>query len=196
MGTITEIYDYLRVLYARVGTGHCPQCGRPITAQTREQIIERILALPAGTQFLVLAPLIRGQKGEYRDLFADLLKQGFVRARVDGRVVRLSDDLRLDRQMRHNIEVVVDRLAVGPKIRPRLAEAVELALRLGEGNLMVAMDDERERGEGSGERETSERRRTNDAAVDAETVRIPLSALRSPSPLCSFRPTTPARTAT
>ena len=107
------------MLYARVGTGHCPQCGRPITAQTREQIIDRILALPAGTQFLVLAPVIRGQKGEYRDLFEDLLKQGFVRARVDGRVVRLSDDLRLDRQMRHNIEVVVDRLTAGPKIRGR-----------------------------------------------------------------------------
>ncbi len=102
---------------ARVGKGHCPQCGRPITAQTREQIIDRIRPLPAGTRFLVLAPLIRGQKGEYRDLFEDLLKQGFVRARVDGRVVRLSDDLRLDRQMRHNIEVVIDRLVAGPKLR-------------------------------------------------------------------------------
>ena len=93
VGTITEIYDYLRVLYARVGQGHCPQCGRPITAQTREQIIARILALPEGTRFLVLAPVIRGQKGEYKDLFEDLLKQGFVRARVDGQVVRLTDDL-------------------------------------------------------------------------------------------------------
>ena len=117
VGTITEIYDYLRVLFARVGRGHCWQCGRPITAQTREQILERILALPGGTRFLVLAPLVRGQKGEHRDLFADLLKQGFARARVDGRVVHLSDDLRLDRQMRHNIEVVVDRLVAGPKVR-------------------------------------------------------------------------------
>ena len=81
VGTITEIYDYLRVLYARVGTGHCPQCGRPITAQTRQQILDRIAQLPAETRFLVLAPKIRGQKGEYRDLFEDLLKQGFVRAR-------------------------------------------------------------------------------------------------------------------
>jgi len=142
VGTITEIYDYLRVLFARVGTGHCPQCGRPITAQTREQILARIMDMPAGAKFLVLAPLIRGQKGEHRDLFADLLKQGFLRARVDGRVVRLSDDLRLDRQMRHNIEVVVDRLAMGPKIRSRLAEAVELALRQGNGNLMVAMEED------------------------------------------------------
>jgi excinuclease ABC subunit A len=141
VGTITEIYDYLRVLFARVGKGHCPECHRPITAQTRDQIIDRIGLLAGGTRFLMLAPLIRGQKGEYHDLFEDLLKQGFVRARVDGHVVRLTDDLRLDRQMRHNIEVVIDRLAAGPKIRPRLAEAVELALRLGEGNLIVAMDD-------------------------------------------------------
>ncbi len=130
------------MLYARVGRGYCPQCLRPITAQTREQILDRIGALPGGTKFLVLAPLIRGQKGEYRDLFEDLQKQGFVRARVDGRVVRLSDDLHLDRQMRHNIEVVVDRLVAGPKIRPRLAEAVELALHLGKGNLVVAMEED------------------------------------------------------
>src|SRR5271169_4309461 len=113
VGTITEIYDYLRVLYARTGQGHCPNCSRPITAQSREQIIERIMALDRGTAFLVLAPLIRAQKGEYRDLFVDLLKQGFARARVDGRVVQLTDDLQLDRQMRHNIEVVVDRLTAG-----------------------------------------------------------------------------------
>src|SRR5262249_15352745 len=133
VGTITEIYDYLRVLYARIGQGHCPQCGRPITAQSREQIIARILALPEGTRFLVLAPVIRGQKGEYKDLFEDLLKRGFVRARVDGQVVRLTDDLKLDRRMKHFIEVVIDRLKVDAKARPRLAEAVEQALTLGDG---------------------------------------------------------------
>jgi excinuclease ABC subunit A len=141
VGTITEIYDFLRVLYARVGQGHCPQCGRAITAQSREQIIGRIEALPAKTKFSVLAPIVRRQKGEFRDLFEDLLKQGFVRARVDGRVVQLTDDLALDRQMRHDIEVVIDRLVAGPAIRSRLAEAVELALKLGEGNLIVALED-------------------------------------------------------
>ena len=152
VGTITEIHDYLRVLFARVGKGHCSNCHRPITAQTREQILDRLGTLPAGMKFMVLAPLIRGQKGEYRDLFADLLKQGFARARVDGRVVRLSDDLRLDRQMRHNIEVVIDRLAAGPKIRPRLAEAVELALKIGDGNLIVAEEEGgRGKAEGGGE---------------------------------------------
>ena len=138
VGTITEIHDYLRVLYARVGQGHCPECGLPITAQTHEQIIEQIAALPAGTNFAVLAPIIRRQKGQYRDLFEDLLKQGFVRARVDGVIVRLTDELHLDRQMRHDIEVVVDRLVAGPHVRARLAEAVELALKLGEGNLIVS----------------------------------------------------------
>src|SRR5215467_8652072 len=110
VGTITEIYDYLRVLYARTGLGHCPKCARPITAQTREQILARVGTLPVGTRYAVLAPLIRSQKGEWRDLFVDLIKQGFVRARVDGRIVQLTDNLQLDRQMRHNIEVVIDRL--------------------------------------------------------------------------------------
>jgi excinuclease ABC subunit A len=140
VGTITEIYDYLRVLFARTGQGHCPKCGRVITAQTRDQIIDRIATLPAGTKYLVLAPIIKAQKGEYRDLFVELLKQGFVRARVDGRVVSLSDDLKLDRQMRHNIEVVIDRLVAGPASRPRLAEAVELALKLGKGTLIAAVE--------------------------------------------------------
>ncbi|HEV3263258.1 MAG TPA: excinuclease ABC subunit UvrA [Gemmataceae bacterium] len=140
VGTITEIHDYLRVLYARIGQGHCPQCGRPITAQTREQIIARILALPEGSRFLVLAPVIRGQKGEYKDLFEDMLKRGFVRARVDGQVVRLTDDLKLDRRIKHYIEIVIDRLKNDPKVRPRLAEAVEQALALGEGALIIAVE--------------------------------------------------------
>jgi excinuclease ABC subunit A len=149
VGTITEIYDYLRVLYARIGQGHCPQCGRAITAQTREQIIARILSLPEGTRFLVLAPVVRGQKGEYKDLFEDMLKRGFVRARVDGQVVRLTDDLKLDRRIKHNIEIVIDRLKNDAKVRSRLAEAVEQALALGEGSLIVAEED--------GERESVER---------------------------------------
>jgi excinuclease ABC subunit A len=140
VGTITEIYDYLRVLYARIGQGHCPQCGRPITAQSREQIIERILALPDQTRFLVLAPVIRGQKGEYKDLFEDLLKRGFIRARVDAQVVRLTDDLKLDRRIKHNIEVVIDRLKVEPRVRPRLAEAVEQALSLSEGSIIISIE--------------------------------------------------------
>ena len=141
VGTITEIYDYLRVLYARVGDGHCPTCSRPVTAQSREQILAHIMTLPEGTRIHLLAPVIRGQKGEYRDLFEDYLKQGFVRARVDGEIVSLSEDQQLDRQMRHDIEIVIDRLTIGKAARTRLAEAVEVALRIGKGTLIVAQPD-------------------------------------------------------
>src|SRR5262245_6881294 len=145
VGTVTEVSDYLRVLYARLGQGHCPTCGRPITAQSRDQIIDRILALPEGSKFLVLAPVVRGQKGEYKDLFADLVKRGYVRARVDGAVVRMTDDLKLDKRIKHNIEVVVDRLSAESKVRTRLAEAVEQALSLAGGNLIVTVEND-ERG--------------------------------------------------
>ncbi len=138
VGTITEIYDFLRVLYARIGQGHCPQCGEAITAQTREQIIGRILTLAEGTKFVLLAPVARRQKGEFRDTFEDLLRQGFVRARVDGVIHSLADVPSLDRQMRHDIEVVIDRLVAGPTIRNRLSEAVDTALKLGKGAIVVA----------------------------------------------------------
>jgi excinuclease ABC subunit A len=152
VGTITEIYDYLRVLYARIGQGHCPNCGRPITAQTREQIVSRILALPEGTRFLMLAPVVRGQKGEYKDLFEDMLKRGFVRARADGQVVRLTDDLKLDRRIKHDIAIVIDRLKNEPKVRPRLAESVDQALGLGDGSLIVAVE---QSAAGNGQEETT-----------------------------------------
>jgi excinuclease ABC subunit A len=140
VGTVTEVSDFLRVLFARIGQGHCPSCGRPITAQSREQIISRILALPAETRFLILAPVVRGQKGEFKDFFADMLKRGYVRARVDGQIVRLTDDLRLDKRIKHDIAIAVDRLKNEPRVRPRLAEAVEQALALAEGSLIVAVE--------------------------------------------------------
>ncbi|MEI8381780.1 MAG: excinuclease ABC subunit UvrA [Planctomycetota bacterium] len=140
VGTITEIYDYLRVLFARVGQPCCYQCGRPITAQTRDHILDSILRLPNETKFQILAPVIQRQKGEYKDLFADLLKRGFLRARVDGKVVQLTDDLKLDKQMRHSIDVVVDRLIAGKSSRSRVAEAIESALNLAERRLIVSLE--------------------------------------------------------
>ena len=137
VGTITQIHDYLRVLFARAGSAHCPKCRRPITAQTREHMIGRILMLDEGTRLILLAPKIRGQKGEYKDLFEELLHQGFVRARVDGEVIGLNDPPPLDRYRRHDIEVVVDRLVIRPGVRPRLAEALELALTAGEGTAIA-----------------------------------------------------------
>jgi excinuclease ABC subunit A len=140
VGTITEIYDYLRVLYARVAKPACYQCGRPITAQTRDQIVDSVLQIPDGARYQVLAPLVQRQKGEFRDLFEDLLKQGFLRARVDGRIVQLDEELRLDKQMKHTIEVVVDRLVGGKTPRTRVAEAVEQALNLADGRLIVSQE--------------------------------------------------------
>ncbi len=145
VGTITEINDYLRVLFARVGQGHCPNCGRAVAAQTREQIVARILEeVPAGASFLLLAPVVRGQKGEYKDLFVDLGKAGYVRARVNGTVVNLTDELSLNRQIKHNIEAVIDRLKAVPALRTtqrgRLAEGVEQALKLGDGTVIVAAE--------------------------------------------------------
>jgi excinuclease ABC subunit A len=142
VGTITQIHDYARVLFARAGTQHCPQCGRPISAQTREQMIGRVLALPEGTRLLILAPKVRAQKGEYRDLFQELVRQGFVRARVDGAVIDLSSPPLLDRYRRHNIEVVVDRLVVRVSSRSRVAEAMDLALTAGDGTAIVALTEE------------------------------------------------------
>ncbi|HEX2024868.1 MAG TPA: excinuclease ABC subunit UvrA, partial [Actinomycetota bacterium] len=133
VGTITEVYDYLRVLYARIGHPHCPKCGRPIGRQTPDQIVDQVMALPEGTRFQVLAPVVRGRKGEYERLFKDLAGKGFARARVDGQVLDLSEPIRLDRYYKHDIDVVVDRLVARPDIRRRVADAVETALELTEG---------------------------------------------------------------
>lgn len=142
VGTVTGIYDFLRVLYARVGRQHCPKCDRPIAAQPAEAIVSQILTLPAETQMLILAPIVRGQKGEHLDRMEDLRRRGFVRARIDGSVVRLSEAPKLGRHHRHDIEVVVDRLTITEGLRPRLAESVESALALGDGTLIVALNPE------------------------------------------------------
>src|SRR3989442_5520442 len=122
VGTITEIYDYRRLVYARVGKPHCPRCGRPVAKQIPDQIVDQVHALPDGTKFQVLAPIIRSRKGEYEKLLEDLGKKGFARAKVDGEVRELSEKIRLDRYYKHSIEVVVDRLVIKPGIERRPAE--------------------------------------------------------------------------
>ncbi len=139
VGTITEVYDYLRVLYARIGHPHCPRCGRPIGRQTPEQIVDQVMELPEGTRFQVLAPVVRGRKGEYEKLLQDLARRGFVRARIDGEVRELSEPIRLPRHHKHTIEVVVDRLVARPDIRRRLADSIETALQLTEGLAAIAV---------------------------------------------------------
>ncbi|CAN5353357.1 excinuclease ABC subunit UvrA [soil metagenome] len=138
VGTITEVYDYLRLLYARAGHPHCPVCGRPTPRQTPQQIVDRVLEMAEGTRFQILAPVIRGRKGEYVDLFADLQTQGFSRARVDGVVHSLTEPPKLKKQEKHTIEVVVDRLTVKASAKRRLTDSVETALGLGGG--LVVLD--------------------------------------------------------
>ncbi|MEI6447521.1 MAG: excinuclease ABC subunit UvrA [Actinomycetes bacterium] len=133
VGTVTEIYDYLRLLWARVGKPHCHVCAKPITGQSAEQIIERALDLPQGTKFLVNAPVVRGRKGEFKNLFDELRGEGFARVKVDGTVLRLDEDIELDKKFKHDVSVVVDRLTIRDDVRRRLAEAVETASALADG---------------------------------------------------------------
>ena len=153
VGTITEVYDYLRLLYARIGHPHCPNCGRPVARQTPQQIVDRVLELPEGTRFQVLAPIVRGRKGEYSTLLDDLAKQGFARVRVDGVPLELADraDVALARYEMHTIEVVVDRLIRRNNVRQRLTESIETALELTGGTAEVLVVNGSEEGEGDEE---------------------------------------------
>ena len=144
VGTVTEIYDYLRLLFARVGRPFCVQCGRPITAQTVQQMVDAIGALPVGSRFQVLAPIVRGRKGEYRKELADARRAGYVRARIDGAIVGLDEAITLDKQRKHTIEIVVDRLVMKDEesLQRRLADSVETALTLTQGLVGVLTDDD------------------------------------------------------
>lgn len=149
VGTITEVYDYLRLLFARAGRPHCPNCGKAVTRQSPQQIVDQILTMPATTKFQVLAPIVRTRKGEFVDLFADLITQGFSRARVDGEVIQLTDVPKLKKQEKHTIEVVVDRLTAKAESKTRLTDSIETALRLASGIVLLdfvdAKGDEKER---------------------------------------------------
>jgi len=137
VGTVTEIYDYLRLLYSRVGTPHCPVCGKIIKKQTTESILAKIMSLPEGTRFMVAAPVVRDKKGTHQKVLDDAKRSGFVRVRVDGSIYDLSDKISLDKNQRHSIEIIVDRLVMRPDIRSRLVDSVESALKHGEGNLDI-----------------------------------------------------------
>ena len=145
VGTVTEIYDYLRLLYASVGKPHCPKCGRAIQAQTIQEMVDRALRLPAGSRFVVLAPYVAGKKGEYKKQMAEMVKEGFLRARVDGAMVDLDDPPELDKQKKHTIEIVVDRLVAKPaddaEYRKRLADSIETAARVSGGVIVLSVAD-------------------------------------------------------
>ncbi len=141
VATVTEIYDYLRLLYARIGRPHCYNCGKPIASQTVTQIVDQILTLPAGAKIQVLAPVVRGRKGEYRQIFTQMRKEGFVRVRVNGKLRDLDEAIELDKNKKHTIEVVVDRLAVTPEVPRRLADSLETALKLADGIVTINQPD-------------------------------------------------------
>src|SRR5579883_2673650 len=139
IGTITEIYDYLRLLYARAGTQYCINCNIPVQRQTVDQIIDAILKLPESSMVNILAPLIRGRKGHYRELFQQIQRDGFTRVRVDGELTEIVEGMQLDRYKVHNIEVVIDRITLRPMVHGRLSESVETALKVGGGTIIASV---------------------------------------------------------
>jgi len=137
VATQTEIYDYLRLLFARIGIPYCPKCGKKIQSQSSEQIVQQVLSLPEGKEILILAPLVRGRKGEYIQLLQDVKKEGFVRVRIDGKIFDLSEKINVDKKVKHDIEIVIDRLMVRSGLKKRLTESVETALKVGKGLIMI-----------------------------------------------------------
>ena len=182
VGTLTEIYDYMRLLWARIGKPHCHNCGRPIEAQTVQQIVDTILDLPEGQRFMLLSPIVRGRKGEYRKELAHLRKEGFVRIRVDGEMRELAEDIVLDKQKKHDLELVVDRLAIKADLKQRLTDSVELALRKADGMVRVILV----KGDGDGEEMLfSERFSCQHCGLSFPDLEPRLFSFNSPHGACS-----------
>lgn len=181
VGTITEVYDYLRLLFARAGRPHCPKCGKAVTRQSPQAIVDQILELPATTKFQVLAPVVRSRKGEFLELFSDLITQGYSRARVDGEVVQLSDAPKLKKQEKHTIEVVIDRLTAKAESKTRLTDSIETALRLASG--IVVLDFVDAKGEDK-ERTYSEHLACHDCELSFEELEPRSFSFNSPFGAC------------
>ena len=182
VGTITEVYDYLRLLFSRAGKPHCPKCGKPITKQTPQNIVDQILALPNETRFQVLAPMIRSRKGEFADLFKDLQAQGYARARVDGVTIQLSDPPKLKKQEKHTIEVVIDRLVAKPESQQRLTDSIETALRLENGIVTLEFVDAK--GKEEKERTYSELLACHDCGISIQEMEPRSFSFNSPFGAC------------
>src|SRR5207342_1103147 len=151
VGTVTEIYDYLRLLWARIGIPHCPECGEQITGQTQEQIVDRLMTLEEGTKFMVMAPVVRGRKGEYGKLLEQMRLEGYSRAKINGELRRLDEDIVLDKRFKHDIAIVVDRLVMKEGLRKRLAESIEAASGLADGLVEVELIERSGAGADSGD---------------------------------------------
>src|SRR5687767_853556 len=177
VGTVTEIYDYLRLLFARVGVPHCPSCGKVIRPQSAQQIIQDIASRPAGTQVTVMAPLVRGRKGTYQEVFKRYAQSGYVRMRVNGKIRRLEEKISLDRYRKHDIELVVDRLEVNPANRERLADSIETALKEGRGLLLAEFEKE-------GLKLFSEQHSCSDCGLSLPEIEPRLFSFNSPYGAC------------
>lgn len=184
VGTITEVYDYLRLLYARAGQAHCPVCGEKIQAQTAGQIVDQLLTLPEKTRFQVLAPLVRGRKGEYSELFADLVTQGFSAAVVDGETVRLTQPPKLERQIKHDIFVRVDRLVIKEGVRTRLSDSIETALKLAQGLVVIDFVDLEETDVNRYRRFSENRACPNDHPLQLEEIEPRTFSFNAPYGAC------------
>ena len=184
VGTITEVYDYLRLLYARAGQAYCPECGEKIQAQTAQQIVDRLLTLPEKTRFQILAPVVRGRKGEYSELFADLVTQGFSAAVVDGETVRLTQPPKLERKIKHDIFVRVDRLVMKEGVRTRLSDSIETALKLADGLVVVDFVDRDESDPERSRRFSENRACPNDHPLQLEEIEPRTFSFNAPYGAC------------
>ena len=181
VGTVTEIYDYLRLLWARVGIPHCPKCGKEIRQQTVDQIVDLIKELPEATRVQILAPVIRARKGEHQKVFEDARRSGYVRVRVDGSIYDLSEEIRLDKNLKHNIEVVVDRLVIRPDMNRRLTDAVETASALSGGIVLAdVIDQQQELHEECDRQNGKNQRYENGSAVQEPLRQLQLRRMRDP----------------
>ena len=172
VGTVTEIYDYLRLLYARVGVPHCPKCGKEIKKQSIDQITDSVKAFPEGSKIMIMSPVIRGKKGEYSKLFVDAAKNGYVRVRVDGEVRLLEEEIKLDKKKKHSIDIVVDRLTVKPDMNKRLTDSLETALKMSGGLVSVAVI-------GGEERTFSQNYACHECGINLEELEPRLFSIRS-----------------
>jgi len=177
VGTVTEIYDYLRLLYARLGIPHCPSCGKKISQQTPQEIVDTVMSMPEKTKLQVLAPLVRGRKGEYKEIFKRAQADGYIRVRVDGEIRNLEEEIKLDKKIKHTIEVVVDRLVVSHKIRTRLTDSVETALKLASGLVIINIPD-------SEDRLFSEHFACHECGISLEEIEPRLFSFNSPYGAC------------
>ncbi len=180
VGTVTEIYDYLRLLWARVGTPHCPKCGKEIRQQTVDQIVDQLAELPAGAKLQIMAPIVRGRKGEHQKIFEDARRSGYVRARIDGSIYDLSEEIRLDKNKKHSIEIIIDRIVVKPEIRRRLTDSVETALALASGLVCVLVFDT----EGERELSFSQNYACDDCGISIDELTPRLFSFNNPFGAC------------